>query len=81
MKVDQDEGRGKNRKEMKIMDNEEALKLLKRPSPDGDNLDEHNKESLLLSKEQEDVKQKKKIPVIGLMKINGIYYRRDLGVL
>ncbi|KPJ14918.1 hypothetical protein RR48_06840 [Papilio machaon] len=64
MKVDKEEGRGKNRKEMKIMDNEEALKLLKRPSPDGDNLDEVNKESLFLSKEQEDIKQKKKIPVI-----------------
>ncbi|XP_013177808.1 PREDICTED: uncharacterized protein LOC106125247 [Papilio xuthus] len=81
MKLDQEEGRGKNRKEMKIMDNEEALKLLKRPSPDGDNLDELNKESLLLSKEQEDIKQKKKIPVIGLMKINGVYYRRFLGVI
>ncbi|CAB3242853.1 unnamed protein product [Arctia plantaginis] len=54
------------------LDDMEALKLLEDPAPDGDNLDTSGE----LSDDE-----KNKIPVIQLTKINGIYYRRLLGMI
>ncbi|XP_075971181.1 uncharacterized protein LOC142973397 [Anticarsia gemmatalis] len=53
------------------LDEGEALRLLQAPSPDGDHLDSSGEFS----------DEKKKIPVIQLTKINGIYYRRLLGMI
>ncbi|XP_028177845.1 uncharacterized protein LOC114365462 [Ostrinia furnacalis] len=68
-----------NYPELAILDEEEAMALLQDPSPDGDNLE---KESPYLSNEEISGKDSKRdIPVIGVMKINGVYFRRLLGVL
>ncbi|CAK1552793.1 unnamed protein product [Leptosia nina] len=58
-----------------VLDEEKAFELLEKPSPDGDNLDY---EPLDLTKEEE---PKQSIPVYGLMKVNGKYVRRLLGLL
>ncbi|CAG4966626.1 unnamed protein product [Parnassius apollo] len=66
----------KHSKGMNGMGKRNILQLLKKPSPDGDNLDSETG----ISKEQTD-DDKEQIPVIGVMKINGVYYRRLLGLL
>ncbi|XP_052738584.1 uncharacterized protein LOC128198267 [Bicyclus anynana] len=55
---------------------DEAYKLLDKPYPDGDNLGWHSQEKIL---DDEDT-ETKAIPVYGVMKVNGIYVRRLLGV-
>ncbi|CAK1604583.1 unnamed protein product [Parnassius mnemosyne] len=66
----------KHSKDMNMKGKRGLLQLLKEPSPDGDNLDLATE----ISKEQTEDAQKQ-IPVIGIMKINGVYYRRLLGLL
>ncbi|CAH2075603.1 unnamed protein product, partial [Iphiclides podalirius] len=67
---------GRIRKEMNTIDEREAMRLLETPSPDGDNLDEN---SAGLSDEQS--YNTNRVPLIGLTKINGVYYRRFLGLI
>ncbi|PZC78250.1 hypothetical protein B5X24_HaOG202322 [Helicoverpa armigera] len=57
-----------------MLDSDEALHLLKEPEPDGDHLDSQSGE---LSKEA----ARERIPVVQVMKINGAYYRRLLGLI
>ncbi|XP_047020650.1 uncharacterized protein LOC124630716 [Helicoverpa zea] len=57
-----------------MLDSDEALNLLKEPEPDGDHLDSQSGE---LSKEA----ARERIPVVQVMKINGAYYRRLLGLI
>uniref|UniRef100_A0A2A4JKG8 Uncharacterized protein n=1 Tax=Heliothis virescens TaxID=7102 RepID=A0A2A4JKG8_HELVI len=57
-----------------MLDSDEALHLLREPEPDGDHLDSQSGE---LSKEA----ARERIPVIQVMKINGAYYRRLLGLI
>ncbi|XP_050676119.1 uncharacterized protein LOC126973031 [Leptidea sinapis] len=59
------------------LNEEEALTLLEKPSPDGDNLNINT--SFEVSKEEG--KSKKNIPVYSLMKVNGKYVRRFLGLI
>ncbi|XP_022816708.1 uncharacterized protein LOC111349722 [Spodoptera litura] len=66
--------KNQNNEVKNVMDSREALKLLNDPSPDGDHLDSRSVETL--SGESRD-----KIPVIEVMKINGAYYRRLLGLI
>ncbi|XP_053603149.1 uncharacterized protein LOC128671053 [Plodia interpunctella] len=61
-----------------IIDVKQAMTLLKAPSPDGDNLD---MVSPNLSDDEETKAKKKGTQVIQLMKVNGKYYRRLLGVV
>ncbi|KAG6438715.1 uncharacterized protein LOC115454370 [Manduca sexta] len=64
--------------EDELLNEPEVQTLLKDPLPDGDNLDillDHSDEASKV------MKKKKKIPVIELRKINGIYYRRLLGLI
>lgn len=60
-----------------VLAEEIALKLLEKPSPDGDNLDFEQLDS---SKEITS-EVTKSVPVYGLMKVNGKYVRRFLGLL
>ena len=60
-----------------ILDEEEALALIQEPSSDGDNLE---KESPYLSEEEIGLKNNT-VPVVGLLKVNGVYLRRYLGNL
>ncbi|KAF9807341.1 hypothetical protein SFRURICE_007056 [Spodoptera frugiperda] len=64
----------KNEEDKILMDSREAFNLLREPSPDGDHLDSRSGE--MLSGETRD-----KIPVIEVMKINGSYFRRLLGLI
>ncbi|CAH0729031.1 unnamed protein product, partial [Brenthis ino] len=70
--------RSKPKKVKQILNEEEALKLLEDPSPDGDNLESH---SDVDSEFENNVNVKKAIPVYGLTKVNGVYVRRLLGHL
>ncbi|XP_034824718.1 uncharacterized protein [Maniola hyperantus] len=60
-----------------ILNEKEAYKLLQQPPPDGDHLGWHSIEDSLADEDHEEAKP---VPVYGLMKINGIYVRRLLGV-
>ncbi|CAF4904682.1 unnamed protein product [Pieris macdunnoughi] len=61
-----------------VLDEEKALELLEKPSPDGDNLDFEQLDS---TKEDDVSANTKPIPVYSLMKVNGKYVRRFLGML
>ncbi|RVE50537.1 hypothetical protein evm_004764 [Chilo suppressalis] len=58
------------------LDDDESLLLLEAPFADGDNLD---RISVLSNEDTNEANAP--IPVVSLMKINGVYYRRLLGVL
>ncbi|XP_045764167.1 uncharacterized protein LOC123866567 [Maniola jurtina] len=60
-----------------ILSEREAYKLLEQSPPDGDHLGWHSIEESLETEEREGAKT---VPVYGLMKVNGIYVRRLLGV-
>ncbi|XP_052750504.1 uncharacterized protein LOC128200603 [Galleria mellonella] len=66
-----------NSAELTVLNEQQAMTLLNDPSPDGDNLETDDTN---LS-EDEAKKVKARIPVFGMLKINGIYYRRFLGLL
>ncbi|XP_045488365.1 uncharacterized protein LOC123690013 [Pieris rapae] len=68
----------KDKRQKAILDEEKALELLEKPSPDGDNLDFEQLDS---TKEDEMSSKSKSIPVYSLMKVNGKYVRRFLGLL
>ncbi|XP_045524448.1 uncharacterized protein LOC123714283 [Pieris brassicae] len=68
----------KDKHQKAVLDEEKALELLEKPSPDGDNLDFEQLDS---TKEDEESTNAKSIPVFSLMKVNGKYVRRFLGLL